>query len=90
MVHTIFLDVLVKNYFSLTNYFLQLETHRFFMVYYQCPDCGYKQRSKAQKRVKCHKCGRSYLKRKAKKTKTKASKEETEGHTGFKKYSKKD
>jgi len=60
------------------------------MVYYQCPDCGYQQRSKAQKRVKFHKCGRSYLKRKAKKTKDKASKEDKKGHTGFKKYSKKD
>jgi DNA-directed RNA polymerase subunit M/transcription elongation factor TFIIS len=57
-------------------------------TFYQCPDCGYKQRSKAQKRVKCHKCGRSYLKRKAKKTQKKTPDEEK--GTGFHKYSKKD
>lgn len=54
-------------------------------VYYQCPDCGYKQRSKAEKRVKCHRCGRSYLKRDAKKTEK--SPDEEKG-TGFFKYSK--
>ena len=57
-------------------------------VYYTCPDCGYQQRSKAQKRVKCHSCGRSYLKRKAKKTEKKTPKKGEK--TGFKKYSKKD
>ena len=63
------------------------------MTYYQCPDCGYKQRSKAQKRVKCHKCGRSYLKRKAKKSSSKTEdmdKEDKEKAQGFHKYSKKD
>lgn len=34
--------------------------------YYQCPDCGFKQRSNAQKRIKCHRCGRSYERRTAK------------------------
>jgi len=57
-------------------------------VYYQCPDCGYQQRSKAEKRVKCHRCGRSYLKRKAKKSKTK-ERDENKG-TGFFKYTKED
>lgn len=42
-------------------------------VFYQCPDCGYKQRSKAEKRVECHSCGRSYLKRDAKKYSEKTS-----------------
>jgi len=55
-------------------------------VYFTCPDCGYKQRSKAEKRVECHKCGRSYLKRDAKKTSKKAPKG---AESGFKKYSKK-
>ncbi|WP_347721872.1 hypothetical protein [Candidatus Nanohalococcus occultus] len=54
-------------------------------VYFQCPDCGYAQRSKAQKRVKCHRCGRSYLKRDAKKVKK--TPDEEKG-TGFFKYSK--
>ena len=57
------------------------------VVYYTCPDCGYQQRSKAQKRIECHKCGRSYLKRDAKKRNTKAPREE---ETGFKKYSRKE
>ncbi len=52
-------------------------------VYYQCPDCGFKQRSKAEKRVKCHRCGRSYLKRDAKKTEK--SGDGTEGFFRFKK-----
>ncbi len=34
--------------------------------YYQCPDCGFKQKSQATKRIQCHRCGRSYLRRKAK------------------------
>lgn len=55
-------------------------------VYYQCPDCGFKQRSKAEKRVECHRCGRSYLKRDAKKT----DKEPDEKGTGFFRYSKDD
>ncbi len=54
-------------------------------VYYTCPDCGYKQRSEAQKRVKCHRCGRSYLKRDAKKTREKSPGEEG---TGFFRFSK--
>jgi rubredoxin len=57
-------------------------------VYYTCPDCGYKQRSKAQKRVQCHSCGRSYLKRKSKKTRSKLPRKEED--LKFKKYSKKD
>lgn len=59
-------------------------------VFYQCPDCGYKQRSKAQKRVECHQCGRSYLKRDAKKTTDKSDDFDEEKGTGFFKYSKKD
>lgn len=57
------------------------------MVFYQCPDCGYKQRSKAEKRVECHRCGRSYLKRDAKKTDDK--KPDSKEETGFFKYEKK-
>ncbi len=52
-------------------------------VYYQCPDCGFKQRSKAEERVKCHRCGRSYLKRKAKKTDKSG-----EGSDGFFRFTK--
>jgi tRNA(Ile2) C34 agmatinyltransferase TiaS len=57
-------------------------------VYYTCPDCGYQQRSKAQKRVECHSCSRSYLKRDAKKTEKKTP--DSDEELGFKKYSKKD
>lgn len=60
------------------------------MVFYQCPDCGYKQRSKAEKRVKCHRCDRSYLKRDAKKFEKKTDDIDDEKGTGFFKYSKKD
>jgi ssDNA-binding Zn-finger/Zn-ribbon topoisomerase 1 len=62
------------------------------MVYYQCPDCGYKQKSQAQKRVQCHQCGRSYLKRKAKKFEKKTSDmdKEDKKKSGFHTYSKKD
>ncbi|NMJ77433.1 hypothetical protein GLU64_03415 [Nanohaloarchaea archaeon] len=56
-------------------------------VYYTCPDCGYKQKSNAEKRVKCHKCDRSYLKRDAKKTSRKAPED---AKSGFKKYSRKE
>lgn len=34
--------------------------------YYQCPDCGFKQKSQAEKRITCHRCDRSYQRRKAK------------------------
>lgn len=57
-------------------------------IYYQCPECGYKQRSKAKKRVQCHKCGRSYKKSKVKKSEQKTPDEEK--GTGFFKYSKKE
>lgn len=60
------------------------------MVYYQCPDCGHKQRSKAEKRVECHKCGCSYLKRDAKKFEDKTSDIDDEKGTGFVKYTKED
>ncbi len=63
------------------------------MVYFQCPDCGYKQRSKAEKRIKCHQCGRSYKKSDAKTFKDKTSdmvEEKEEKGTGFFKYSKDD
>lgn len=61
-------------------------------VFYQCPDCGYRQRSDAQKRVQCHKCGRSYLKRDVKKTedKTEGMDEEDMKKAGFHKYSRSD
>ncbi len=35
-------------------------------MYYQCPDCGYKQKSEAKDRIRCHRCGRSYKRRTAK------------------------
>lgn len=57
-------------------------------VFFQCPDCGYKQRSKAKKRVKCHQCGRSYKKSDAKKSRGK--KPDEEKGTGFFRYSKED
>ena len=62
------------------------------MTYFQCPDCGYKQRSKAEKRVECHKCGRSYLKRDAKTFSSKTSDvdEQDKKKASFHKYSKKD
>lgn len=60
------------------------------MVYFQCPDCGYKQRSKAEKRVKCHRCGRSYKKTDAKKSEDKTEDVDEEKGTGFFKYSKSD
>ncbi|MFB6199521.1 MAG: hypothetical protein ABEJ83_01465 [Candidatus Nanohaloarchaea archaeon] len=59
-------------------------------TYYQCPDCGYKQRSKAEKRVQCHRCGRSYLKRDAKKSSSKTEDVDKEKGTGFFKYRKED
>lgn len=57
-------------------------------VFYQCPDCGYKQRSEAEKRVKCHRCDRSYKKSDAKKTEGK--KPDEEKGTGFFKFTPKD
>ncbi|MDY6773684.1 MAG: hypothetical protein SVS85_00665 [Candidatus Nanohaloarchaea archaeon] len=35
--------------------------------FYQCPECGYKQRSEAKDRIECHRCGKSYDRKKAKK-----------------------
>ncbi len=35
-------------------------------MYYQCPDCGFKQKSRAKKRITCHRCDRSYQRRNAK------------------------
>lgn len=59
-------------------------------VFYQCPECGYKQRSKAKKRVKCHQCDRSYKKSDAKKfsKKTQDMDEEDQKKAGFHRYSK--
>jgi tRNA(Ile2) C34 agmatinyltransferase TiaS len=60
------------------------------MTYFQCPDCGHKQKSKAEKRVECHKCSRSYLKRDAKTFQTKTSEldKEDQKKANFHKYSK--
>lgn len=30
------------------------------MYYHMCPECGRKQKSQAEERVKCHRCGRTY------------------------------
>ncbi|MFB6291798.1 MAG: hypothetical protein ABEI58_00210 [Candidatus Nanohaloarchaea archaeon] len=57
-------------------------------VFYQCPDCGFKQRSEAEKRVKCHRCGRSYKKSDARKTKDKTDEIDEEKGTGFFRYTK--
>ena len=57
------------------------------MTYFQCPECGFKQKTKAEKRIKCHRCGRSYQKRK--KYETSKSPDEEKG-TGFYKYKKSD
>ncbi|MFB6203980.1 MAG: hypothetical protein ABEK01_05810 [Candidatus Nanohaloarchaea archaeon] len=56
-------------------------------VYYVCPDCGFKQRSNAEKRIKCHRCGRSYKRSKAK---TEDKKPDEETGTGFVNYTKDD
>ena len=56
-------------------------------LFYQCPDCGFKQKSEAKKRIKCHRCGRSYQPSKAKKFKKKKGEE---GKEGFFKYRKDD
>lgn len=55
------------------------------VVYFQCPDCGYKQRSKAEKRVKCHRCDRSYKKSDAKKTTKKPDEDKGTGFFNYKK-----
>ncbi|MDY6769626.1 MAG: hypothetical protein SVU88_01500 [Candidatus Nanohaloarchaea archaeon] len=52
-------------------------------TYYVCPDCGYKQKSEAEDRIECHRCGRSYLRRTAK---TAQKKPDDETGTGFVKY----
>lgn len=57
------------------------------MTYFQCPECGFKQKTKAEKRIKCHRCGRSYQKRK--KYEASKSPDEEKG-TGFYKYKKSD
>ncbi|MFB6143697.1 MAG: hypothetical protein ABEJ98_00155 [Candidatus Nanohaloarchaea archaeon] len=54
-------------------------------LYYQCPDCGFKQKSEAKKRIKCHRCGRSYKPSKAKKFRKKTGED---GKEGFFKYRK--
>ncbi len=51
--------------------------------YLVCPKCGHKQKSKARKRVKCHRCGRSYDPKKAKKG---SKKPDDEKGTDFFKY----
>jgi len=34
--------------------------------FYVCPECGFKQKSNAKKKVKCGRCGRQYKRRTAK------------------------
>ncbi|MFB6204564.1 MAG: hypothetical protein ABEJ75_02885 [Candidatus Nanohaloarchaea archaeon] len=58
------------------------------MVYYQCPDCGFKQKSEAEKRIKCHRCGRSYKRSKAKTFRKKTPDDDEK--TGFFRYTRKD
>ncbi|MFB6215832.1 MAG: hypothetical protein ABEJ72_02535 [Candidatus Aenigmatarchaeota archaeon] len=57
-------------------------------LFYQCPDCGYKQKSEARKRIKCHRCGRSYKPSRAHRSKNKNPDVDEEKGTGFHKYSK--
>ncbi|MFB6145764.1 MAG: hypothetical protein ABEJ99_04660 [Candidatus Nanohaloarchaea archaeon] len=56
-------------------------------LFYQCPDCGYKQKSDAKKRIKCHRCGRSYKPSNAKRSESKDPEVDEEKGTGFHKYS---
>ncbi|MCJ7478888.1 MAG: hypothetical protein MUP63_01800 [Candidatus Nanohaloarchaeota archaeon QJJ-7] len=44
-------------------------------MYYQCPECGYKQKSEAVDRIECHRCGKSYDRKKAKKVDKKPDEE---------------
>lgn len=53
-------------------------------VFYVCPDCGYAQKSNAEKRIECHRCGRSYKKRDAKTRREKRPDEDL--GTGFGKF----
>jgi tRNA(Ile2) C34 agmatinyltransferase TiaS len=59
------------------------------MTYFQCPDCGYKQKSDAEKRVKCHRCNRSYKKSDAKTFQSKTS-DADEEKAQFHNYSRND
>ncbi len=52
--------------------------------YYVCPECGFKQRSNAVKKVKCHRCGRTYNPRKAKKASKKPDTEKGDDFFRFK------
>ncbi|MDY6789267.1 MAG: hypothetical protein SVV03_04870 [Candidatus Nanohaloarchaea archaeon] len=52
--------------------------------YYVCPECGYKQKSEAEKRIKCHRCKKSYKRRTAK---TAEKKPDQEKGKGFFQYS---
>lgn len=52
-------------------------------MYYQCPRCGYKQKSEAEDRIRCHRCGRSYKRRDAKTTEKEP---DAEAGTGFFRY----
>lgn len=47
--------------------------------FYQCPECGFKQQSDAETRVRCHRCGRSYAPGKAKKVKKQPDPEKGDG-----------
>lgn len=51
--------------------------------YFVCPECGFKQKSEASKRIKCHRCGRSYSVSKAKRAKKNP---DPEKGTGFFNY----
>lgn len=52
-------------------------------TYYVCPDCGFRQRSRAAKRIKCHRCDRTYKRRTAK---TVEKTPDEEKGTGFFQY----
>ncbi|MDY6777578.1 MAG: hypothetical protein SVU32_02860 [Candidatus Nanohaloarchaea archaeon] len=59
---------------------VDLDDERF---YYVCPSCGFKQRSRAERRITCHRCDRSYRKEDAKKERK--TPDEEKG-TGFFRY----
>jgi ribosomal protein L37AE/L43A len=43
--------------------------------YYVCPSCGFKQRSQAEKKIRCHRCDKQYKRRTAKTTTKEPDKE---------------
>lgn len=55
--------------------------------FYQCPECGFKQQSDAEERIRCHRCDRSYQRSRAKTVPKEADREKG---VGFFRYTAKD